>query len=197
VDIRPVDIPKCNTYPRVAFIQEGAENPRFDARFGIQPVWLDNVPQEFLLTMPGFLDPYDRSPTYDPESWYRHRIDYDAEAQTFVWTISLQDTGELFYTATYTDISLGPFNQVAIGFQDKISPLSDWAEIYVDNIKLESCLEPVEPVLRLLTPNGDETLISGRDYMIEWEKGGPIEDVLILYSTDNGQDWAFLDVRVR
>lgn len=43
--------------------------------------------------------------------------------------------------------------------------------------------------LSLLTPNGGEELISGSMYEILWESGAGIDDVLIEYSANKGQDW--------
>ena len=44
------------------------------------------------------------------------------------------------------------------------------------------------PIL-LLSPNGGENLISGHTYEITWVTAGDINDVNIIYSTNNGQDW--------
>ncbi len=48
--------------------------------------------------------------------------------------------------------------------------------------------------LTVLSPNGGETLIVGKTSTIEWESVGPPEDVLLLYSLNNGQYWMFLDI---
>ena len=47
--------------------------------------------------------------------------------------------------------------------------------------------------LTLLSPNGGETLIMGSTYSITWEGSGPISDVTIEYSTNNGSTWTQVD----
>ena len=52
----------------------------------------------------------------------------------------------------------------------------------------------VQPVtLTLLSPNGGETLIVGSTYSITWESQGPVSDVTIEYSTNNGSTWTQVD----
>ncbi len=41
----------------------------------------------------------------------------------------------------------------------------------------------------VVTPNGGEDLIAGSTYDITWATGGPVNDVEILYSLDNGGVW--------
>ncbi len=52
----------------------------------------------------------------------------------------------------------------------------------------------LEPTLTVVAPNGGENLIVGKAYTIEWQSTGPIEDVLLLYSLNNGQYWILLDI---
>ena len=48
---------------------------------------------------------------------------------------------------------------------------------------------PEPRVLTLLTPNGGERLVAGNTSAISWQSQGPIDSVLIEYSTDNGSNW--------
>lgn len=48
---------------------------------------------------------------------------------------------------------------------------------------------PESATLLLLDPNGGEELVAGATYHITWETEGSIENVLIEYSTDDGQSW--------
>ena len=41
----------------------------------------------------------------------------------------------------------------------------------------------------LLEPNGGERLVAGQTYTVSWQIQGPIDDVLIEYSSNNGLDW--------
>jgi len=47
--------------------------------------------------------------------------------------------------------------------------------------------------LTLLAPNGGEQLTAGSAYMITWSSTGPISDVLIEYSIDNGSNWTLIN----
>ena len=47
----------------------------------------------------------------------------------------------------------------------------------------------VPPVLTLIDPNGGETLLTGRRYMITWQSQGYIDEVKIEYSSNNGSNW--------
>jgi hypothetical protein len=42
----------------------------------------------------------------------------------------------------------------------------------------------------LIAPNGAEVLISGGIYTVTWSSTGPISNILIEYSIDNGQSWS-------
>lgn len=43
--------------------------------------------------------------------------------------------------------------------------------------------------LTLVDPNGGERLVAAQTHTISWQSEGPIDDVLIEYSTNNGFDW--------
>jgi uncharacterized membrane protein len=43
--------------------------------------------------------------------------------------------------------------------------------------------------IRLTTPNGGEILTADNTYPITWKNTGPISNVLLEYSTNNGQNW--------
>jgi len=47
--------------------------------------------------------------------------------------------------------------------------------------------------LRLLDPNGGDTLIGGDPYKITWEGLGGIRKVLIEFSSNNGSDWTIVE----
>lgn len=51
---------------------------------------------------------------------------------------------------------------------------------------------PETPTLKLLTPNGDETLIVGGETNITWEGVAPSDTVRIEFSTDNGVTWELI-----
>lgn len=52
-----------------------------------------------------------------------------------------------------------------------------------------SLLTLVSPVASLLNPNGEELIMAGSSYTINWSNNFPIETILIEYSTDNGGIW--------
>ncbi len=43
--------------------------------------------------------------------------------------------------------------------------------------------------LELISPNGEEILQSGSDYVIRWTSYGDIDNIRLEYSTDNGESW--------
>ncbi|MFC1739142.1 NosD domain-containing protein [Planctomycetota bacterium] len=47
-------------------------------------------------------------------------------------------------------------------------------------------------VLTLLNPNGGEQIIAGHHYIISWSSNYPAGDILIEYSTDNGQSYSVI-----
>jgi hypothetical protein len=47
----------------------------------------------------------------------------------------------------------------------------------------------LDTTLLLRNPNGGEVLIAGSAYLISWLDNGPVSDVAIEYSADNGQSW--------
>ncbi|MHC4460869.1 MAG: hypothetical protein ACYS6W_15920 [Planctomycetota bacterium] len=51
-------------------------------------------------------------------------------------------------------------------------------------------LTPEPNMLLVLDPNGGESLVSGQTYTISWSNAGSVNDVLIEYSTNNGQHWS-------
>lgn len=59
--------------------------------------------------------------------------------------------------------------------------------MYITSI--DGYLHAYDAALSLLAPNGGEDIMAGGAYTIQWETEGEISDVLIEYSTNNGQDW--------
>lgn len=51
---------------------------------------------------------------------------------------------------------------------------------------------PPSASVRVLAPNGGETLDPGSQYTVKWDSAG-VNNVLIEYSTNNGENWVFLD----
>lgn len=49
------------------------------------------------------------------------------------------------------------------------------------------------PKIELLAPNGGENLTAGSTYPISWNSIPEINEVLVEYSTNNGQDWTEVD----
>lgn len=47
-------------------------------------------------------------------------------------------------------------------------------------------------ILTLLNPNGGEKITAGEIYLISWSSNYPGGDVVIEYSTDNGQNWSVI-----
>jgi Tol biopolymer transport system component len=52
---------------------------------------------------------------------------------------------------------------------------------------------PEPATLLLVAPNGGEDLTAGSTYPITWSSSGPINNVLIEYSTDNGSNWTSIN----
>lgn len=61
-------------------------------------------------------------------------------------------------------------------------------EIY-NNARVVLVREPTTAMLLLLFPEGRECLSGGETFIINWSSTGPINTVLIEYSTDYGQNW--------
>jgi hypothetical protein len=49
-------------------------------------------------------------------------------------------------------------------------------------------------LIRVVAPNGGETLVAGATYSISWSYVSYIGDVLIEYSADNGENWNDVDI---
>ena len=47
--------------------------------------------------------------------------------------------------------------------------------------------------LTVVDPNGDESLLAGSIYTINWQSQGIISDVLIEYSSNNGSEWTVVE----
>jgi len=52
---------------------------------------------------------------------------------------------------------------------------------------------PFSLTLTLLSPNGNDTLTAGIAHTISWSSTGPISDVIIEYSIDNGSNWTLIN----
>jgi hypothetical protein len=68
------------------------------------------------------------------------------------------------------------------------SPVSDESDT-VFEISPET-----EPTITVTSPNGGETLTAGVTHDITWTSTGPIADVIIEYSTDNGSSWETIEI---
>jgi hypothetical protein len=148
------------TYPLVALIQQGAQNPYSDAPLVAELLWTSYYYQDFLLTdgphgntqeLYNGIGPYfGLSPTFDTSKWYHNKITYNADTNQVRWDVTERDSGVSFYSSTsgnFAGTTLGPFNQVAIGYQGVPPIYGYWSEIYVDNINLQSLPEPSSLVL--------------------------------------------------
>ncbi|MHC4479010.1 MAG: right-handed parallel beta-helix repeat-containing protein [Planctomycetota bacterium] len=51
------------------------------------------------------------------------------------------------------------------------------------------CLALGQAAILLHNPNGGQVLTAGQTYSIDWVSAGPVNNVLIEYSTDDGQTW--------
>jgi hypothetical protein len=48
---------------------------------------------------------------------------------------------------------------------------------------------PAATTLTLLSPNGSQSIIAGQVYTVEWTSTGTVDNVLVEYSTNNGNVW--------
>lgn len=139
-DMRPAST-SWGTYPGIALTQQGTTaNPYADGPLRVEAHWSDAYHNQFLIgqSLAGPTGLLGASPVFDASQWYRHTLTYDAHERTLVWQVVERDSGRLFHTGTYTDIAVGPFNQVAVGYQGVVPVYGSWAEIYADNIRLTS-----------------------------------------------------------
>lgn len=138
-DVNPID-PSYGTYPGLQLISEGVTDPFTKSSLGIWLANADEFPNNFVLqgTQYGGSDHiYFSSPQFTVGEWYHQRVDYDVEADTLSWQISLVGMADgSFHSATYTNILVAPFNQVVVGYQSGGPIYGGWAEAYVDNIEI-------------------------------------------------------------
>ena len=121
------------TYPLLAVIAEGVGNPYIDSSLSVQAARAGDINDKFVL-YPGIGK---SDPSFTEGQWYHHILDYDAVSEILSWNISEVGMPDgSFYANTYTDISVAPFNQIAIGYQGLAPVYGSWAEIYVDNINI-------------------------------------------------------------
>jgi hypothetical protein len=137
-DINPIS-PSYGTYPQLALTTDGADN-YFDSQpLSIGAEIADDLPQVFVMRGKPYSESspiYLQSDTFDAGEWYHQQVNYNAENDTLIWKI-YDSSGSLFHNGTYTNVSVCPFNQVAVGYKGN-SPVYGygWAEIYVDNITI-------------------------------------------------------------
>ncbi len=101
-------------------------------------------------------------------------------------------TVELWFQPPPPDVCLTLWNPVC-GLGGDFGPLEEgqWL-FYCDNpiayFSLPFYVAP-EAALLLLEPNGGESFASGTQQTIHWETQGTVSEVLVEYSTNNGQAW--------
>ncbi|MFC1857038.1 carboxypeptidase regulatory-like domain-containing protein [Thermodesulfobacteriota bacterium] len=141
VDIRPT-APCWGTYPGVSFIKEGASNPRQEYKLFLVAQWSDSIVKKFRIRT-RVADEASNSPQFNPNTWYRHVLSYNADAHELSWTVTKRDTGNLFHSDTIENVFLEDFNQMAFGFES-VPDYGSWATIYVDNVRFGAGLQYVE-----------------------------------------------------
>jgi hypothetical protein len=143
--------PSYGTYPGLQFIAEAVRDPFANSSLGIWLANADEFPNNFVLqgTRYGGSAPiYFSSREFTVGEWYQQRVDYDAEADTLSWQISLVGMPDgSFHSASYTNIAVSCFNQVVVGYQSGGPVYGGWAEAYVDNIEIEIVPAPAAVVL--------------------------------------------------
>ncbi|HOK95097.1 MAG TPA: hypothetical protein PK052_04515 [Anaerohalosphaeraceae bacterium] len=73
---------------------------------------------------------------------------------------------------------------------DKLSTFGQPNQWGQQNLNSLRTVAPAPSTLTLIAPNGTEVIKSGSFYPIEWQSTGTINNVLIEFSTDNGQSWS-------
>jgi hypothetical protein len=146
VDMQPIDT-AWGTYPGVAIYQQGVANPFVDSSLGLEAHWSDGGYNKFLLR--GKHIPIGWSPQFDTTKWYSHTINYDAVTDTLRWDVVERDGSVPFCSNTYNAIILEGFNQFGIGYQATPPEYGRWAEIYVDNVKIDASPVPEPSTLAL------------------------------------------------
>ncbi len=138
-DMNPAN-PAWGTYPLIALIQEGAEDPYYDDYvLHVAMVDADDIDNQFELRCEATY--IDRTPTFSVGQWYHHKLQYNAETQELIWLVSeVGNPNGSFYSNTYDSISLTAFNQIAAGYEGGAPSYGGYAEIYLDNISIHNCL---------------------------------------------------------
>lgn len=143
------------TYPLLALVKQGADNPFKDGSLHIEAHNSDEACDVFRMYgsgEPGVVPKLAQSSVFDCQAWYRHTISFKASTSTLEWTIVHLDTGTVFYQTVKTGITIKDFDQISIGYQGVAPIYGSWAEIYVDNISLAP--EPATPIPELFTMAG-------------------------------------------
>ncbi len=138
-DMRPTS-PSWGTYPLIGFIDEGSGNPFDYASLQVQNHRSGEGGPNFLMNTSTSRIAF--SPNFDSSKWYHHLVSYNADTSVLDWEITERDTGSPFHSDTYSGVTVGPINQVAVGYEGTLPEYGSWAEIYVDNISVSVVPEP-------------------------------------------------------
>jgi hypothetical protein len=60
----------------------------------------------------------------------------------------------------------------------------------LQNVNQLRSVVPAASTVTLLSPNGAEIIIGGTTHPIEWQSTGPVSNVLVEFSLDNGNTWS-------
>ena len=94
-------------------------------------------------------------------------------------SLALKSDGSI---VTWGDNTHGQFNNIPDGNNFIAIAAGYWHSLALQQV-------PETAALLLHAPNGSEVLGGLQTYTISWSSTGMISEVLIEYSTDNGQDW--------
>lgn len=136
------------------------------------------------------------------------QVNWQAGETTF--DVNNVEEGEMYWTAEVVDgnewatIISGEwgidFGTITVSYTTNETGSGRTATVRVTALGAEGSPKNVTVVqaaelttLSLITPNGGEVLTAGLIYDVNWTSTGSISDVLIEYSTDNGESWADVD----
>lgn len=134
-DVIPANM-AWGTYPKIAFIVDsdsGLVDVAPESAVLLDVHWDDPYGKVFFLGLNGSYRPH--SPFWNATTWYRHRVTYDASAETVEWVITERDSGIVFHQAEFTNVALRSFNQIAVGYYGP-PDYGTWGEVYVDNFQV-------------------------------------------------------------
>ena len=110
-----------------------------------------------------------------------------------VFTTRSENGGSVLYDEQINDARFAMSNIQSISYRTFAHTEND---VWMDNIRFTTEPIPEPATLLLLDPNGGENWVAGSTYTITWadDEETDVDFVLIEYSTNNGQDWNYVDI---